>query len=143
MESGCDREEANQTWICTLPQGNLTVAMLDSRTTLRYPVDLPARLTVGETELSGRIRNLSLGGIYVVGPALPVGTRVRVRFRALYVVEAFDHRCITRWTTTDGCGLSFEGMQTMDTFQLAHFIRSASRASQRIPTDAILRRPAR
>lgn len=119
------------------------MAMQDSRTTLRYPVDLAARLTVGETELSARIRNLSLGGVYVLGPALPVGTRVRLRFRAPYVIEAFDHWCLTRWTTADGCGLSFEGMQTMDSFQLAHFIRSALRATERMPTDAILRRSAR
>lgn len=116
--------------------------MLDSRTTLRYPVDLPARLTVGETELSARIRNLSLGGVYLIGPTLPIGTRVRLRFKAPYV-EAFVHWCIARWTTAEGCGLSFEGLQPMDTYQLARFIGSASSATERMPTDAILRRPAR
>lgn len=116
--------------------------MLDSRATLRYPIDLPARLRVGETDLSARIRNLSLGGIYVVGPALPVGTRCRLRFRAPHV-DAFDATCVARWTTADGCGLEFEGLQPLDTYQLARFIRQASRATARMPTDAILRPPAR
>jgi hypothetical protein len=116
--------------------------MFDSRTTLRYPIDLPARLRVGESDLCARIRNLSLGGVYLVGPNLPIGTRCRLRFRAPHV-ETFDHWCITRWTTADGCGLSFDALQAMDTYQLARFIRSAQRATQRLPTDAILRSPAR
>jgi hypothetical protein len=116
--------------------------MLDSRTTLRYPIDLPARLRVGETELSARIRNLSLGGVYLIGPNLPIGTRCKLRFTARYV-EIFDHWCVTRWTTAEGCGLQFEALQAMDTYQLARFIRSAQRATQKIPTDAILRPPAR
>lgn len=116
--------------------------MLDSRSTLRYPIDLPARMRVGTTELSGRIRNLSLGGVFVVGPTLTIGTRCKLRFKAPYV-DAFDHWCITRWTTADGCGLQFEGLQPIDTYQLAHFIRHASRVTGRLPTDAILRPPAR
>jgi hypothetical protein len=41
--------------------------MFDSRTTLPYPIDLPARLRVGESDLCARIRNLSLGGVSVMG----------------------------------------------------------------------------
>ena len=116
--------------------------MLDSRSTLRYSIDLPARLRVGETDLSGRIRNLSLGGVFIVGPMLPIGTRCRLRFKAPHV-DAFDAWCTSRWTTAEGCGLQFESLQPMDTYQLARFIRHASRMTERLPTDAILRPPAR
>ncbi|HEY5945248.1 MAG TPA: PilZ domain-containing protein [Kofleriaceae bacterium] len=116
--------------------------MLDSRTTLRYPIDLPARLEIGGAQLSARIRNLSLGGVYLVGPTLPIGTRCKLRFKAPFV-EGFDTWCITRWTTAEGCGLQFDSLQPMDIYQLARFIRSDWRVAERLPTDAILRPPAR
>ena len=116
--------------------------MVDTRTTLRYPIDFPARLRIGETDLSCRIRNLSLGGAFIIGPTLPIGTRCRLRFQAPRI-DVFDAWCIARWTTPDGTGLMFERLAPMDTHQLARFLRSASRVTQRIPTDAILRPPAR
>ncbi|HEY5925346.1 MAG TPA: PilZ domain-containing protein [Kofleriaceae bacterium] len=111
--------------------------MVDSRKTLRYSIDLPARLVLGGALLSARIRNLSLGGVFLVGPALPIGTRCRLRFKAPHV--ELDSWCITRWTTAEGCGLQFEPLQAIDVYQLARFIKSASRPTSRIPTDAILR----
>jgi hypothetical protein len=139
MESRCDREEARESWIVRARRVILCEEMFDSRTTLRYSIELPARLRVGETELSATIRNLSLGGVYIVGPSLPIGTRVLLRFKAPHV-DAFESWCITRWTTVDGCGLEFDGLQPMGTYQLARFISSAKRLSERLPTDAILRR---
>jgi len=112
--------------------------MIDSRTTLRYAIDLPARLMVGSTLLSARIRNLSLGGVFVVGPSLPLGTRCKLRFKAPQI-ETFDAWCETRWTTAEGCGLQFCALQPIDTHQLARFIRSSHRETERLPTDAILR----
>lgn len=114
--------------------------MLVSRATLRYPVDLPARVRVGETELTARVRNLSLGGVYLVGPALPSGTRCRLRFRTPRH-DAFDQWCVARWTTAEGCGLEFEALQPLDAAQLARFIRPAWRPTERMPTDPILRPP--
>jgi|SRR3954468_11330571 hypothetical protein len=117
--------------------------MLDTRRTVRYPIDLPARIRIGKTELACRIRNLSLGGVMVIGPALPADTRVNLRFYAPHV-ESFSGICITRWTTAEGCGLQFEGLRAIDTYQLARFIRHASRSTLRMPalTDT-LRPPAR
>ena len=109
---------------------------MDSRRTLRYPIDLFARLRVGETELSARVRNLSLGGVFLRGPMLPIGTRVRLTFKAPRL-EPFDGWCVTRWTTAEGCGLAFEDLQPLDAHQLARLIRAASRMTGRLPTDAI------
>jgi hypothetical protein len=119
------------------------VLMFDTRRTIRYPIDLPGRIILGRTELFCRILNLSLGGVCVVGPALPIGTKVSLRFSAPHV-EAFSGACVTRWSSEESCGLMFEGLRAIDTYQLARFIRSASRATLRMPaiTDT-LRPPAR
>ena len=101
------------------------VLVVDSRTTLRYSIDLAVRLVIGATELSARVRNLSLGGVYLIGPALPIGTRCKLRFRAPHG-EAFEASCITRWTTGEGCGLQFQALQPIDSYQLAQLIRSGS-----------------
>src|SRR5688572_5055788 len=103
-------------------------SVVDTRSTLRYPIDLPARLRVGETELACRIRNLSLGGAFISGATLTIGTRCRLRFSAPNMT--FDNWCIARWTTADGTGLMFERLQPMDTHQLARFMRSASRNTE-------------
>jgi hypothetical protein len=115
--------------------------MFDTRRTVRYPIDLPARLRIGRTELACRIRNLSLGGVCVVGPALPMGTRVNLRFKAPHV-ETFSGMCVAKWASAEGCGLMFEGLRAIDTYQLARFIRHASRSTLRLPALEV-RPPAR
>lgn len=115
---------------------------MDTRSTVRYPIDLAARLRVGETELSCRIANLSLGGVYIIGPSLPIGTRCRLRFKGPQR-EPFDSWCIARWTTPDGCGLQFDSLHAMGTYQLARLIRQASRVTLRMPALERLRPPAR
>jgi hypothetical protein len=115
--------------------------MFDSRTTLRYPIDLPARMQIAETEISCKIRNLSVGGVFVRGPSLPEGTRVKLKFSAPYL-EMFEAICVARWNTEEGTGLAFEALRAVDIYSLAKFIRHSSRPTQKLPTDAILRRPA-
>jgi len=110
--------------------------MLGSRSTLRYPIDLPAHLEVGGARLSARVRNVSLGGVRLIGPTLPIGTRCRLHLQAPQV-EAFDAWCVTRWTTGDGCGLQFESLRPIDVYQLASII-GADRSRMRV-TDRRLR----
>lgn len=117
-------------------------SMPDSRATLRYALDLPARMVVGETELCARIANLSLGGVFVIGPLLPTGTRCQLHFRPPGG-EPFRTSCVTRWTSSDGCGLAFEGLQPIDAYQLARLIGQAARASDRVPASAHVRPAAR
>jgi hypothetical protein len=110
---------------------------LDSRSTLRYPVDLTGTMILASTTLSCRVRNVSLGGVFVLGPTLTIGTRVQLHFGADDL--EIDSPCITRWNTDEGTGLQFEGLRAIDTYMLSKFIRKHSRATGRIPTDAILR----
>jgi len=115
------------------------VGMEDSRATLRYLVDLPASISIGGgTKLTCKVRNVSLGGVFIRGPVLPSGTRVALTFGGDDAPEVAV-TCTARWTTEDGTGLQFEGLGTVDTHTLARFIRVAARPTGRIPTDAILR----
>src|SRR5436305_13700973 len=115
--------------------------MVDSRATLRYPIDLPARIKIAGSELACRIGNLSVGGVFLIGPQIPAGTRVLVKFSAPHL-KLFESACIAQWSGEDGTGLAFEGLSAVDTYALAKFIRHASRITQRLPTEAILRPPA-
>ena len=115
--------------------------MIDTRTTQRYAVDLPGRLVIGEFEVGCRIRNLSLGGIFVAGPAIMIDTRVVVKFSAPHLQD-FEARCLACWNTGDGTGLRFEDLRSIDTYMLAKFIRNASRSTAKFPAVAVLRPPA-
>ena len=96
--------------------------------TVRYSIDLPAKLRIGSTDLSARIRNVSLGGVFIVGPALTIGSRCTITFVAPNG-ETITSECVSRWTTADGCGLMFDGANTIDEHQLASVIRDASRTT--------------
>jgi hypothetical protein len=111
---------------------------MDSRSTLRYPIDLPAVMTLGTTELPCRVRNISLGGVFVRGPTLPIGTHVHLAFGGGPLAEIAGP-CTARWHTDEGTGLQFDGLRAVDTLALSKFIRVCARMSGRIPTDAILR----
>jgi len=111
---------------------------MDSRSTLRYPVDLQATLTIGGSDFKCSVRNVSLGGVFVRGPSLTIGTRVKLQFSGPKLPD-IEAECTTRWNTEEGSGLQFDGLRAVDTYSLAKFIRAGSRATGKIPTDAILR----
>jgi hypothetical protein len=115
--------------------------MVDTRNGSRYAVDLPARMTIGHLEMACRIRNVSRSGVFVVGPAIMVDTRVSLRFSAPHL-ELLDVKCLSRWHNRDGSGLSFDNLRPIDTYMLAKFFRHASRQTQKFPTLALLRPPA-
>lgn len=111
---------------------------MDSRSTLRYPIDLPASMTLGGSEISCRVRNISLGGVFVRGPNLPIGARVYLKFGG-GTLDRIEGSCTACWSTAEGTGLKFDGLRAVETYSLSKFIRMCARLSGRIPTDAILR----
>lgn len=116
---------------------------MDSRSTLRYSIDLPAMMTLGTSTLTSglpcRVRNISLGGVFVRGPILPIGTQVRLVFGGGPLAE-IEGPCTARWNTDEGTGLQFDGLRAVDTLALSKFIRMCARMSGRIPTDAVIQR---
>lgn len=117
--------------------------MPDTRRTARYPVDVPARLRLDLSEQMCRISNISLGGVCVVGPALPNDARLTLKFTAPYV-DSFSATCVVRWCASSGMGLEFVGLSATESYQLGRYMRHVARATQRLVAIANpLRPPAR
>lgn len=95
-------------------------------------------LTVETRLVPCTVHNMSLGGVFVRGPALPIETRVTLRF-GLETLRDLEVACIARWSTADGTGLQFDGLRAADTYALAKFIRAHARATARTPVSDILR----
>lgn len=103
----------------------------DSRTTLRFPLDLTGQLAVEDAGVAGsevtvRIRNVSLGGLFAVGPQLTIGQRALVRFGGPGL-PTIESPCIARWHDPTGTGLQFEGLRAADTYTLSKFLRASAR----------------
>jgi len=110
---------------------------MDSRSSLRYSVELSGTLLLGSTVVSCQVQNLSLGGVFVRGPTLPTGSHVTLRFSAPNM-PAFETTCTVRWSTDDGTGLAFDGLQTVDTYTLAKLLRGTKRPSQPLQAPLVV-----
>ena len=117
--------------------------MDSTRRTVRYPVDVPARLRLDLTEQHCRIANISLGGVCVVGPALPNEARATLKFSAPNV--ELTAKCVVRWCAASGLGLEFVGLKPSETYQLSRYLRQLSRSTQKMAAldPKRLRPPAR
>ena len=113
---------------------------MDSRSTQRCATDLPATVAIGNVEFSGQVRNVSLGGVFVAGPSLTIGTQVTLTFGGVDMREIVA-TCVTRWNTPEGSGLQFDGLRAVETYSLSRFIRGLERATTKLRPDAIVRPP--
>lgn len=118
--------------------------MADTRRTARYPIDIPARVRLDLSEQVCRISNISLGGVCVVGPALPNDARLTLKFSAPHL-ESFTAMCVVRWCAPAGLGLEFVGLRASESYQLGRYLRHVARSTQRLVAldPASLRPPAR
>jgi len=110
---------------------------MDSRSTHRYSADLSGTVLIGSTVVSCRIGNVSLGGAFVRGPTIPVGSQITLRFSGpgLPTIEVI---CTARWSSDNGSGLAFDGLSAVDSYTLSKYVRSTRRSA---PIDAIVDRP--
>lgn len=118
--------------------------MADTRRTARYPIDIPARVRLDLSEQVCRVSNISLGGVCVVGPALPNDARLTLKFSAPHL-ESFTATCVVRWCAPSGMGLEFVGLRASESYQLGRYLRHVARSTQRLVAldPASLRPPAR
>lgn len=118
--------------------------MDSTRRTVRYPVDVPARLRLDLTEQMCRISNISLGGVCIVGPALPNDARAILKFSAPHV-DTFTATCVVRWCAASGLGLEFVGLKASESYQLGKYLRQLARSTQKMTAldPNVLRPPAR
>jgi hypothetical protein len=101
---------------------------MDSRSTLRFPLDLHGALAIdgSDGDVPCRVRNVSLGGVFVIGPHLTIGARAVVRFGGPGL-STIESPCIARWHDATGTGLQFEGLRAAETYALSKFLRAATR----------------
>jgi hypothetical protein len=93
------------------------------RTTTRHDVELDATLTVaGGTPEPCTIVNLALGGAFISGRRLPMGSRVRLAFRLPVVEESVDSSGTVRWGDAAGCGVQFDGLRARETWALGKYL---------------------
>jgi hypothetical protein len=97
---------------------------MDHRSTTRRPVELEARLQIGHRVVDCRLINLSMGGAFVVGPALalPIDSRVVLYVELPMTVGALAAPCSVRWSSTEGCGVQFDGLRAMDAWAIGSYI---------------------
>ena len=104
------------------------------RSSTRHVVDLAATLTVVTPPPSAvgliagtveecRLVNLAVGGAYILGRRLPMGTRVRIAF-ALPGQEKVDAPATVRWGDIGGSGLQFDGLRARETWALGKYLES-------------------
>lgn len=111
---------------------------MDARTTAQFPLELPAVITTVDAELACVVDSLSLGGVFVRGPVLPIDTRLVLRFTLPQRAD-LEIACVARWSTPEGTGLQFDGLRAADTYALTRYIRASGNATRRTPIDEILR----
>src|SRR5258706_15854799 len=97
--------------------------MAESRSTCRYRVDIAAQVALDGAQLACSISNLSMGGAFVIGPVLTIGTRIELHFTAPPHMEAFRSGCTARWSTEQGTGVVFDGLRALDAYALGELLR--------------------
>jgi len=93
---------------------------------------------VHDAEFACRVRNVSLGGVFVAGPSLTIGTRVVLVFGGT-VLREIETSCVARWNTADGTGLQFDGLRAVETYAVQRFIRGLERATKPLRTPLVQR----
>lgn len=92
------------------------------RSTTRRPVELAARVQVGHRVVDCRLGNLSMGGAFVEGLALPVNSQVVLYVELPMTVGALAAPCSVRWTSAEGCGVQFDSLGAMDAWAIGSYV---------------------
>ncbi len=89
------------------------------RSETRHDVSIAVTLELEGKSLETEMRNLSLGGANVVlGRRLPMGTRVKLRFRVPAHDQPIEVGAQVRWSTEDSVGVQFDGLRAREVWSL-------------------------
>ncbi|MCC6995280.1 MAG: PilZ domain-containing protein [Deltaproteobacteria bacterium] len=91
----------------------------NARKAERHDICLPIEVSMEGATLSGKTRNLSLGGAFIDG-GRPVafGTRVVLRFKVSPQGELIEVGGTVRWNDGSGFGVQFDGLHARDVYAL-------------------------
>ncbi|MBK8171694.1 MAG: PilZ domain-containing protein [Sandaracinaceae bacterium] len=90
----------------------------------RFEHTLPVVLTHGGQELTAETRNVSLGGMYIVTPALlTFGDAIVVRVRLPSLKADSVLEATVRWKEKDGYGVQFGSLHALDVWGLNQLLK--------------------
>lgn len=98
------------------------------RRSVREPVNLRVQFrrdaADAELEKAGRVRDLSMGGVFVACAACPdVGTAVRLYFALPSAWDLVELPAEVRWTNDEGFGAAFRDMSSRQADSLIELIQ--------------------
>jgi hypothetical protein len=96
--------------------------VIENRKQQRYDRRLPIEYAKGDAWISSFTRNMSIGGVYIEAEEpLPLGTRVKLRFKVPTQKEPIEVGAQVRWGDPLGFGAQFDGLRARDVWALGKF----------------------
>jgi hypothetical protein len=97
----------------------------NQRSNQRRDIELDVAYTRGEGWKRARVRNASLGGLFIV-PAdaaerFVVGTRIKLKLEIPTQKELIEVGAIVRWLDQTGAGVQFDGLRARDVWALGKY----------------------
>lgn len=92
----------------------------EKRAHTRFPARLRAAFEVDGRRVECRTRDVSLGGMFLDTTALPLpfGAELTVTVTLPLLVEPAPVRCVVRWVTASGVGVSFLSLRAAETWAI-------------------------
>jgi len=95
---------------------------MEHRKQQRFDRHIEIEYAVGETWKTGHSRNMSVGGMYIeAAERLPLGTKVKLRFRVPTQKDLIEVGAQVRWSESTGFGVQFDGLRARDVWALGKF----------------------
>jgi c-di-GMP-binding flagellar brake protein YcgR len=89
------------------------------RSATRHDVSLAVTLEMEGKTLETEMRNLSLGGANLaLAQRIPMGTRLKLRFRVPTHDQPIEVGAQVRWSSEDGAGVQFDGLRAREVWSL-------------------------
>lgn len=99
--------------------------MTEKRQFERAEFDGHATIEIGGKKSPGRVRDLSVGGAYVLSNEKPAfGTHIKITLQLPALIDKGPSTLqgIVRWIRDDGFGIQFGPTGALDTYGLAEFV---------------------
>jgi len=93
------------------------------RTSTRYDVTIPSKLTINGTLMDVTMTNLSLGGALIAQTKQAMGQRVQISFRVPTLKESIEIGAVVRWADAKGIGIQFDGLRAQEVWALNEYFK--------------------
>jgi PilZ domain len=93
------------------------------RTSTRYDVTIPSKLTINGALMDVTMTNLSLGGALIAGTKEAMGQRLQISFRVPTLKESIEIGAVVRWADANGIGIQFDGLRAQEVWALNEYFK--------------------